>query len=62
MFLANSNFEKGNYDDALANATQALQNPFSDSNKDCADALISQIYEAQDKKLKSLKHKIKSKI
>lgn len=62
MFLANSNFEKGNYDDALANATQALQNPFSDSNKDCADALISQIYKAQDKKLKSLKHKIKSKI
>lgn len=62
MFLANKAFEKGNYDAALANATKALQNPYSDSNKDCADALISQIYKAQDKKLKSLKHKIKSKI
>ena len=62
MFLAYDDFDKGNYDDALANATKALQNPFRDENKDGADALISQIYNAQDKKLKSLKHKIKSKI
>ncbi|MBQ4077773.1 tetratricopeptide repeat protein [bacterium] len=62
MFLAYDDFDKGNYDDALANATKALQNPFRDENKDGADALISEIYKAQDKKLKSLKHKIKSKI
>ncbi len=62
MFLAYDDFDKGNYDDALANATKALQNPFRDENKDGANDLISQIYNAQDKKLKSLKHKIKSKI
>lgn len=62
MFLAYDDFDKGNYDDALANATKALQNPFRDENKDGANDLISQIYKAQDKKLKSLKHKIKSKI
>ena len=61
LFLAYDDFDKGNYDDALANATKALQNPFRDENKDGADALISEIYKAQDKKLKSLKHKIKSK-
>lgn len=62
MFLAYDDFDKGNYDDALANATKALQNPFRDENKDGANDLISEIYKAQDKKLKSLKHKIKSKI
>lgn len=62
MFLANGAFEKGNYDDALANVTKALQNPFTDENKNYAEAFISKIYKVQDKKFKSLKHKIKSKI
>ncbi len=59
FLIAKDNLAKGKLDDALANASKALETSFSKDTKECANDLISEIYKQQGKKFKSLKYKLK---